>query len=84
MPYVFAKEPDPIAIWVAKWIFLPILIVALVATVITFGLDSRRCVAACVGAGYEFSKFSPRSLRWAQDSACTCSDHGILKQVPLK
>ena len=84
MPCVVAREPDPITIWIAKWIFLPLIIMVIVGGGLALSLERRACAATCIAAGYDFSDYSQRSPRMAQEATCTCSDHGVLKQVPVK
>lgn len=84
MGFIIADDPGPIGIWIAKWILLPFIILALLGMSIVMSLERRKCIAICASGGYEFNYYAPGNRRSAQEPICVCSDHGSLKQIPIK
>ena len=84
MPFVIAKDPGPVGLWLAKWIFLPLIVLLIVWASIQLTLGTRSCVAACVHAGYEFSSYSPSYWGKGLQAKCVCSDHGVAKSIVLR
>jgi hypothetical protein len=83
--FINAKGPGPVGIWIAKWVLLPLIVLVLLGMSIFMSLERRKCIGICASGGYEFSYYVPGGRRSTQqESICVCSDHGSLKQMPIK
>ena len=83
MPPIISKPPVRFELWIAKWIFFPIVLVALIWLSALMSIDRHRCVRACESAGYAFTDYTPQ-VRYATHSVCTCSKDGVAFELPLK
>jgi hypothetical protein len=62
------EKPVAFELWIFKWVFLPIVLSALVFAVVTNARNARKCEAACVAAGFESYIYAPRY----RPNACEC------------
>jgi hypothetical protein len=83
MPPIIPRPATPFEIWVAKWIFLPIVLVGVVWSSVLMSIDRHRCVKACEVSGYKFADYTPRG-RYGAHSVCTCSKDGVAFELPIK
>ena len=84
MPFVIAEDPGPIAMWIAKWIFLPFILVGVIIGGVGLTLQRRHCVALCVAAGFTYDSFTPGRYSGVLQPICTCSNHGMPKTLSGK
>jgi hypothetical protein len=83
MPPMITKPLVPFERRIAKWVFFPLVLGALVVGSIMMSIDRHRCVTGCESGGYKFTDYTPR-LRGASHSVCTCSKDGVTFELPTK
>lgn len=83
MPPIITKPLVSFELWIARWIFLPIVLVTLVWFSALMSIDRHRCVRACESGGYKFTDYTPQ-VRFATHSVCTCSKDGAAFELPTK
>ena len=83
MPPIITRPPIPLELWVAKWIFFPIVLVGLIWLSALMSIDRHRCVKTCESGGYKFADYTPQ-VRYAAHSVCTCSKDGVAFELPIK
>jgi hypothetical protein len=62
------KEPVAFELWIFKWVFLPVVVLALLFVLIANDLNVRRCKAHCAAQGSDSYIYALRNV----PNRCEC------------
>jgi hypothetical protein len=55
------RKPVAFELWIFKWVFLPIVVSAIVFALVSNHRNVRECQASCAAAGFESYIYAPRN-----------------------